>query len=774
MMRFRFLAVFLLLFHLSIPLVSCTSPQGGDDEFDNGAIEDSDINGQDGPTESPVAEGDEAPADEFGSDDVSEKELSDSDFDDATVAKNEEAPADGPADSLGDELPAADDQAVAQGDEDLDSEFDNFDDSTVAKDDSAADEFSDDELDEPTDKLSDGTADQAEPLDDLSQPPVDKPSTDQAATALPEDDFSDELPPAEDAPLSTAAEKIKIRDIRYLTNSSGGTVVIESSQPVKYQTRLNAATQQFVIEIAGVELPQALQRPYPTKDFNSRIGSINAYQAAGSDTARVVIQLNGKLESDPVVQQEGTSLVVIPPPIAPPPVAQAAPKPKVNEANVGNAGSLQARTLDEFLTGNQKFYGRRISLQVKDADVRDIVNFLAEESGANVVMSDDVKGKISLKLRRVPWDQALVTVMRTKELGYVRQGNVLRISTLKSLQSETEAANKIIEAGKALVPAVVQVIPVSYAAMEEISKNLTPFLSKDGKIVADQRTNTLIVTDKAEVVERVQKIVKTLDIPPAQVSIESKIVEAAEEFETFMGINWGFNGADVPLSTTGGAQGAPVNLNMQARSTGASKDFSGAQAFSTTLGIGTLDIFGDLTATLSLAEHDSLAKVISAPRISSMNREKSTIRQQGENVSVITTRSEQSGAVTKSEKRTPFSLELNVTPQITSDGSVIMDLEVKREFLGAVVDAETAARPVNTRYAKTKVLVHNGQTAVIGGIYTSDELEASTGIPGLMHIPILGWLFKSKTTSRTKNELLIFLTPRILAQQDEERLQAQQ
>jgi type IV pilus assembly protein PilQ len=180
-----------------------------------------------------------------------------------------------------------------------------------------------------------------------------------------------------------------------------------------------------------------------------------------------------------------------------------------------------------------------------------------------------------------------------------------------------------------------------------------------------------------------------------------------------------------------------------------------------------LDVFGNLAATLVLAEHDSLAKVISSPRISSMNREKSTIRQQGENVSVVTTRSEQTGAITKTEKRTPFALELNVTPQITSDGSVIMDLEVKREFLGAVVDAETAARPVNSRSAKTKVLVHNGQTAVIGGIYTSDELEASNGLPGLMNIPILGWLFKNKSTSRSKNELLIFLTPRILAQQDE-------
>ncbi|MGZ3722791.1 MAG: type IV pilus secretin PilQ, partial [Bdellovibrionales bacterium] len=415
-------------------------------------------------------------------------------------------------------------------------------------------------------------------------------------------------------------------------------------------------------------------------------------------------------------------------------------------------GPLQARTLDEFLTGNQRFYGRQISLQVKDADIRDVVNFLAEESGANVVMSDDVAGKISLKLRRIPWDQALVTVMRSKGLGYTRQGNVLRISTLKSLQNETEASNKLIEAQKSIVPAMVQVIPISYAAMEEILKAVTPFLTKGvGQAVVDNRSSTLIVTDRAEAVERVMKLVKTLDIAPAQVSIESKIVEAVEGFETFVGVNWGMSGSPVHLSNAGGANGAPVDLGFGMSSTSLSQDFSSGAPFQTHMNIGTLDVLGNLTATLTLAEKDSLAKVISAPRISTMNREKSTIVQQGENVSVITTRSETTGLITKNEKRTPFKLELGVTPQITSDGGVIMDLDVMREFLGPVLDPETNARAVNTRKAHTKVLVRNGQTAVIGGIYTSDELEATQGVPGLKNIPIIGWLFKSRSFTREKN-----------------------
>lgn len=701
----RFIVCLALAFHFSLTLISCTSPQTDSDEVSSeDPIDDADVAGES--------------EDSGGGDEIADDDSIDS-----------EEPA-------GEQAEATTEEG---GDDELDAELD-----AEEGDEKVAQEDKGDEVDALEGDIAE---------EDKEETPVAKqePVETQEAPAT--------------TPEPEAPEKAKIRDIRYLANSSGGTVVIESTKPVSYQTRMNAATRQFIIEVADVELPSALQRPYVMKDASSRIGSINAYQSSGATTARIVVQLsNGG--GEPIVQQEGTSIVIIPPAA---PVIARAPVPSAPDAvtprPAQRQSALAARTLDEFLTGNQNFFGRPISLQVKEADVRDVVNFLAEESGANIVMSDDVEGKISLKLRQVPWDQALVTVMRSKGLGYVRQGNVLRISTLKSLQAETEAATKIIEAQKAIVPSVVEVIPVSYAAIDDLVKNLTPFLSKEGKVVADNRTSTLIVTDRAEVVERARKLVKTLDIAPAQVSIESKIVEAVEDFQTFIGVNWGMTGSPVTLSPSGGFQGAPLDLTLGTTSTTMSRDFISANPLNTAINVGTLDFFGNLTAALSLAEKDSLAKVISSPRISAMNREKSTIKQEGENVSVITTKSETTGAITKQEKRTPFSLELSVTPQITADGGVIMDLDVRREFLGAIQDAETQARPVNKRSAKTKVLVRNGQTAVIGGIYTSDELESATGVPGLMHIPVLGWLFKNKTYSRSKNELLIFLTPRILAQE---------
>jgi type IV pilus assembly protein PilQ len=624
-------------------------------------------------------------------------------------------------------------------------------------------EASDDDLESEFDKETGDKAQNEAPVEDDLQ--KDELEETPAETPPPPPVVSEDMPEPEPEPVAPpppVEEKARIRDIRYLSNSSGGTVVIETSKPVTYQTRMNAATNQFVIEVADAELPPALQKPVELRNQGSRIGGINAYQGSGSHTARIVIQLTGQSGGEPIVQQEGTSLVVIPP--APVPVAIVEPertKP-VQPVQPQTETALSAKTLDEFLTGNQKFFGRVISLQVKDADVRDIVNFLAEESGANIVMSDDVEGKISLKLRRVPWDQALVTIMRTKSLGYVRQGNVLRISTLKSLQAETEAANKILEAQKAIVPNVVQVVPVSYADLDDLTKNVTPFLSKDGKVQGDKRTSTIIVTDRQEVVDRIGKLIKTLDVAPAQVSIESKIVEAVEDFERFVGINWGFSGSPTTLSAAGGASGAPIDLGFGMSSFSVAPDVSAGAPFSGTLSLGTLDMFGNLDATLTMAENDSMAKVISAPRISTMNREKATIKQEGENVTISTTVTPTSTQT--SEKRTPFALELNVTPQITADGGVIMDLDVRREFLGPLLDQATGARAVNKRSAKSKILVRNGQTAVIGGIYTNDELEANKGVPGLKDLPILGWLFKSKSHTRSKNELLIFMTPRIISE----------
>lgn len=656
------------------------------------------------------------------------------------------------------------------GSSDVDDELSAIDDSgneEFDSSDSSEDEFEDEFGEE---EVEDEIAAQEEPAQEEAT--QEEPA--EEAAEIEGDDLEQEL--AEEPPVVESEEiaptpeiiepsRARVQGIRYLSNAAGGTVVIETSEPVAYQTRMNNSTGQFVIELANVELPQEFQRSIVPEKASSRIGGINAYQSPGSATARVVVQLIGKLSGAPVVQQEGTSLVVVPP--APPAViAQVETQSDAQvEVSATPEGPLAARTLADFLTGAPKFYGRRISLQVKDADIRDVINFLSEESGSNIVMSDEVKGNISVKLRQVPWDQALVMIMKTRNLGYVRQGRVLRISSLELLQKEAEATEKVIESQQKIEPPVVQVIPVNYALMEDLIKAMTPFLGKEGKIAADPRTNTLIVTDQAAAVDRVKTLVKTLDIPPTQVSIEAKIVEALETFSRTIGVNWSMGNSAIDLGMTN-SLGAPIELTPTLSGRSLTDEYLKGSPFTMGLSVGTLDFFGDLTAALSLAEVDETAKVISAPRISAMNRQKSTITQADENISVVTTITGTTNAVQKSEKRTPFSLELSVTPQITGDGGVIMDVDVKREFLGPEVDPEFKARPIRKRAANTRILVRNGQTAVIGGIYSSDEVEGTRGVPGLKNIPVIGWLFKAKTTSRFKNELLIFLTPRILSQNE--------
>jgi type IV pilus assembly protein PilQ len=537
-----------------------------------------------------------------------------------------------------------------------------------------------------------------------------------------------------------------------------------------------------------VVLPERLKRPYLMKDFDGPFASINAYQSAGASTARVIIQLRAAGTPEPIVQQEGATLMVIPAGDAPgsvpgPQMAQqemapaAEPSIEVDDQSwtesfdVRRASqdekALGARTLDEFLTGSSIFYGREISIEVRDADIRDVLALIASESGINMVISEEVTGKLSLKLRRVPWDQALITVMRARNLGYIRQGSVIRISSLANLQQESAAAKSIMESQKALAPLRVKVIPVSYARVEDMVEQVQVFLTKDrGKVVADIRTSSLIITDTDDVLRRVEGLIKDLDTAPAQVLIEGRVVEASESFQRQIGINWGYDGVPVQILASGGVGGAPVNLLSSLNSTPVPPAAIQESPLSMGLRIGQLPLFGNLDARLSLAETDTLVRVLSSPRVVAMNKEKAQITQKGENVTFSTVVDSQ-GQSTRSVVRTPVVVELAVTPQITSDGSIIMDVEIKREFAGPLLDAESLAREINSRSATTKVLVRNGETAVIGGLYQSDQLQSDTGIPWLKEIPIFGWLFKARNMEKTKNELLVFLTPRILNLQNQ-------
>jgi type IV pilus assembly protein PilQ len=417
---------------------------------------------------------------------------------------------------------------------------------------------------------------------------------------------------------------------------------------------------------------------------------------------------------------------------------------------------LSSQNLAEFLAGNTKFYGKKISIETNDMDVREALKFITDESGVNMVISDEVKGSLSLKLRQVPWDQALVMVMKARKLGYSRQGNVLRIAPIADLKQEEDDAAKVALARKGVEPLKVRMFPISYAKVDELEKKIKEFLTERGKVIGDQRTNALVITDQEDSLARAAKLIKSLDIQPAQVLIEGKIVEAKESFMRNVGVNWGGSGDVIKLAN--GKRG-PVNMTPSFSVNPTTK--VGGGNFNFNVSVGTLDILGNLSASLALSETEEKVKVISSPRIMTLTNEKANISQSTE--VPVKTITNQNGNITETFQFKPLKMSLEVTPQVTADASVIMNVTVNREFQGA--NLTSGGFPVNSRSAQTKVLVKNGQTAVIGGIYQSDATEGNEGTPWIKDIPILGSLFKTATSRKEKIELVIFLTPRIVGQQ---------
>lgn len=636
----------------------------------------------------------------------------------------------------------------------------------------------------------------APPQEQVAQAPVETPPMAQPAppevveppAPMPVAETAPPPAPAP-APVEVAAPSATITDLKFKANESGGTIVVQADSPINYTTRANPDLNQFIVEIENAKLPDRLKRSLNTRDIKGSVGAIDAYQNPGSNTARFVIQLRQGV-SEPTVQVEGNSLLVVTNspmveqqpmaaaptpapevPAAPEPTYEASseqmaqapipqePVPEMMEPDTGSVVSdgkiLPSQNLTDFLAGNTRFYGKKISIETNNIDVRDALSLITEESGVNMVVSEEVRGPLSLKLRQVPWDQALVVIMRAKKLGYTRQGNVLRIAPLQDLKAEEDDATKMAAARKTVEPLKVRMFPVSYAKVDELEKKIKDFLGDRGKVVGDARTNSLVVTDISENIDRVAKLISSLDTQPPQVLIESKIVEAQESFTRNIGVNWGASGSPIKLGNT--ARG-PVNMNPSF-SINPSANSSGN--FNFNLSVGTLDVFGTLQAALALSESEEQVKIISAPRIMTMTNEKADINQTTE---VPVRQVTQNGtAVQESFQFKPLTLKLEVTPQVTADGSVIMKVLVNRQFRGAdVSSAGQGAFAVNSREANTKVLVKNGQTAVIGGIYQSDAVEGESGVPWLREIPIVNYLFRSKNTSKAKSELLVFLTPRVI------------
>jgi type IV pilus assembly protein PilQ len=451
------------------------------------------------------------------------------------------------------------------------------------------------------------------------------------------------------------------------------------------------------------------------------------------------------------------------PPAAPTGPAQA-PQPTAPAAQAAPAGQAPAPISQPAGTAPQKFTGFPISLDFQGADLRAVLRTFAEISGLNIVIDPSIQGTVDVALRDVPWDQALDIILRANRLGYSVDGTIVRIAPLNVLADEEAQRQKLAEAQALAGQLQTLTRTLSYARAEQVQPLITTtVLSRRGSITTDPRTNTLIISDLPERLSQAGELITTLDRPEPQVEIEARIVQTSRDFAQRLGVQWGFTGRAVPElgntlplafpnqatvdGRTGGVQGpenTPRGVNL------------GVTAATSAIGLALGAVNGavNLDVALSALETSGQGRILSTPRVTTQNNIEAQITQ-GIQIPIQTVAN---NTVTVTFR--DAALTLLVQPQITAANTVIMRITVENaspDFSRSV----NGIPPIDTQRALTQVLVSDGETTVIGGIYVSREQSVQGRTPGLYRIPLLGWLFQRNEITDESRELLIFITPRI-------------
>jgi type IV pilus assembly protein PilQ len=558
---------------------------------------------------------------------------------------------------------------------------------------------------------------------------------------------------------ATVERSIKTIDFRRGSDGTGR-VIVQLSDP---RTPVNVRQEgnQVVVDFAGTLMPKNLMRRYDVMDFATPVQTVDAIRVEGS--SRLVISAQGDFEQL-AYQSDNQYTVEIKP-------------------------SLKRNAAEE----KKEYTGERLTLNFQDIDVRSVLQLLADTSGQNIVVSDSVTGNLTLRLQNVPWDQALDIVLRTKGLDKRRQDNVIIIGPTEELATREKAELEAHKEVQELSPIRSEFMQANYAKVADLAKMIRPtagaagaggggrnsMLSNRGSLSIDERTNTLMVQDTAENLAEIRRLVQALDVPVRQVLIEARIVVVSDTFERDLGAQFGVtsaqqNGSNGLLAVTGSGTGADTMIQsaLTNLSSGlpvapvatpalANRYMVNTPAANTNGSIGISLLGGSYLVDLALsaAENEGKSETISSPRVITANQKQATIMQ---GVEIPYQESASSGATTTQFKNAVLSLK--VTPLITPDNRVILDLDVSDDTVGQQVTSATGGSvpSIDTRQIQTQVLVGDGQTVVLGGILETTKSYAANKIPWLGDIPILGNLFKSTTNINNKTELLIFITPKIL------------
>jgi len=615
-----------------------------------------------------------------------------------------------------------------------------------------------------------------------------------------------------DAEKAAPAKGTAVQDVSFAHDKAADKVVVKLSGAATYSSSATG-TGKSRIELSGATLPDDLERTLDVAAFKGLVSTISTFKKDGKIVLEAErgadvtadVTIDTKADGSSVLiwtftRAGAESLPVVGPPPGVPPTKFDPTNSKVSGIGADGGIAKKTKTINKeaalfveeqnddsassFLSSvpmqaGGKYTGRRIDLDFKDADVHNILRLLADVGKVNIVTADDVSGSVTIKMKNVPWDQALDVVLQAKNLGMVRTGNLIRVAKADALEKEREMQIAKKKQELELAPIETRLIPVSYADATQLAAKANELKSPRGSITIDERTNVLIVRDVAGNLDQIEALVHSLDTQTPEVLIEARIVEATSRYLRDVGIQWG---GDATMST---ATGNPTGLAFPSRIGvvgGASDQLTPTAGLSpitnlipnpnfavnlpATVGtgagggigfsLGSINNIVNLNVRLTAAETNGMLRIISSPRILTLDNREATISQG--TMIPFSQISAQGVQTTFQEAK----LALVVKPHVTADGSIAMHVRINRDEPDFNQTSARGDPTILKRQAETDLLVPDGNTVVIGGIFTRNTGRSLDQVPFFGSIPIIGILFQRRRASDTRSELVIFLTPRIV------------
>ena len=562
----------------------------------------------------------------------------------------------------------------------------------------------------------------------------------------------------------------EIKNVNFVQEGEVSKLIIETDKNVFAERFHVTEDKQIIVDLKNVKVSPKLLRGIDTSEFPGSSVYISGYKKPGStNDVRFAIQLRDNVRSvlenkenkvilnienrfgvfsqAKIRNSESTSL------------KGALTAEDSISLNIPKSNTIEDILANLTLSGPKKYIGKRISINVKEIPVPDLLNMIADTSGFNIIIDQEITKlpPVSLTLTNVPWDQALDTIMTLSKLVANKNANILIVKTLEQASKDKEEEIKAEGLKQGLEPLVTRVFLINYATLVDISKIVKDYLTPvRATMQSDERTNSLIVKDTVESIDRIKKIIETLDTQTPQILIEAKIVEATEDYSKKIGLTNGVNFGYDPVT--------PSSAMAPTAGPGFSFSTAGTDAFGARIAV--FKRLLGLDFKLQLLETESKVKVVSTPRIVTQNKKKATFTSGDQTSFRVQQPATGNNPAITTFANTTATLSLDVTPQVTNDGAISMTIDLNKDSFGTRPDPNGPPNK-NTRSIVTNVLVDNGSTIVIGGLYETNSLDSVAGIPFLKDLPLLGWLFRQPNVNSTKKtELIIFMTPRIINQEE--------